>query len=239
MRFLSILARPLSLLKRKAKQAAEPLPQDERPQESEPDPAPAQVERPQESQPDPVPTTPQKDDAQQLAEQLLGQLQPLWLKRQGLDTEVRFEMGRMLLERLYPSGQDRLPYGGQVMKQVSKGLGISPPDLHRMVKFARSYDDLASFKAQYPDVASWDGVKKAIAQPKPAKADSAKRKPEDASKTFWKRFDKTVDALKQELSSAPKGLKKEDAKKRKPAFEVVREKFNKLLSKGIQATSDS
>jgi len=237
MRFFSVLTHPLSLLGRKAKQAVNPPVQDERPQESVPDPAPAQVERPQESQPEPI--APQKDDAQQLAGQLLGRLEPLWQKRQGLDMEVRFEMGRMLWEGLYPSGQDRLPYGGQVMNTVSQRLGISPPDLHRMVKFARSYENLAVFKAQHPGVASWDGVKKAIAQPKPAKAGSAKREPKDATKAFWKGFDKKLEALKQDLSSVPQGAKKEDAEKRQPAFQAVREKFIELLSNGTKATSDS
>lgn len=181
----------------------------------------------------------QEKDAQTVAEQLLGRLQPLWLQRHGLDMEVRFQMGRMLWEGLYPSGQDRLPYGSQVMNTLSQRLGVCRPDLHRMVKLAREYKDLTTFQAQHPDVTTWDGVKKLLAHTKPAQASSSKRKPKDPTKAIWKQIDKGLAALKTHLASMPQGAKKEDAEKRQPEFQAIREKFNKLLSNGATVTSDS
>jgi hypothetical protein len=181
----------------------------------------------------------QEQNAQTVAEQLLGRMQSLWLKRQGLDMEVRFQMGRMLFERLYPSGQDRLPYGVQVMNTVSQRLGICRPDLHRMVKLVRVYNDLATFQAQHPDVTTWDGTKQVLAARKPAQAGSSKRKPADPSKAIWKQIDKTLAALQTHLGSMPQGTKKEDAEKRQPEFQAVGEKFNTLLSNGTSVTSDS
>jgi len=192
----------------------------------------------QQSRPDPKPAVQQTEEAQQVAEQLLGRMKPLWLKRHGLDMEVRIQMGRMLVERLY-SGQERLPYGSQVMKRVSTGLGISPPDLHRMVKFAREFKDLTTFKAQHPGVTSWDGVKKVLATMNPAKAGSSKGAPQDPTKAIWKRIDKKLTALKADLASVPQGTKKEDAEKRQSEFEAVKEKFNTLLSNGKSVTSVS
>jgi len=203
------------------------------------EPLPGQSQPQQQSRPAPKPAVQQTQDAQQLADQLLGRMKPLWLQRHGLDMEVRFKMGRMLFGGLYPSGQERLPYGGQVMKQVSKGLGISPPDLHRMVKFAREFKDLATFQAQHPGVTSWDGVKKVLATMNPAKAGPSKRSPQDPTKTIWKQIDKTLTALKTHLSSVPQGTKREDAEKRQSEFEAVKEKFNTLLSTGTTVTSVS
>jgi hypothetical protein len=175
--------------------------------------------------------------AQKLADQLVGLLLPLWLKRHRLDLEVRFETGRALLEGLYPSGKERLPYGGQVMNDVGKALALSPPDLHRMVKFAREFKDLATFQAQHPGVTSWDRVKKILAGNKPVQAGSSKRKPIHPSKLFWKQFDKGLATLKAKLASVPAGSKKEDAEKRMSEFQAVQEQFSKLLSHGA-VTSD-
>jgi hypothetical protein len=215
MRFVTVLASACSLLRPKSKKAD--------------DPTLARSEPQQKSQPDLEPAAPQTEDPQQVAEQLLGRIQPLWLKRHGLDMEVRFQMGKMLWEGLYPSGQDRLPYGSQVMNTVSQRLGICRPDIHRMVKLVRVYKDLATFQAQHLDVTTWDGVKKLLAQ-KPVKAGPSKRKPADPSKTIWKQIDKGLAALKTHLTSMPNSAKKEDAEKRKPEFQAVREEFNKLLS---------
>jgi len=167
-----------------------------------------------------------------MAERLLGQLQPLWLKRHGLDLEVRFETGRTLLGELYSSDLERLPYGRQVMNRVSKGLGLCQPDLHRMVKFARTFKDLASFRAQHPDVTTWDGVKKVLPKTKAAQATSSSRNPKDPSKAIWQRIDKQLSALKADLTSVPQGSKKEDAEKREPIFQAVKEEFQKLLANG-------
>jgi len=220
MRFVTVLASAFSLLRPKSKKATDLPP--ERQSEPELDSAVQPVQ-----------------DAQQVAELLLGRLQPLWLQRHGLDMEVRFQMGKMLWEGLYPSGQDRLPYGSQVMNTVSQRLGICRPDLHRLVKLAREYKDLAAFQAQHPDVTTWDGVKKLLAQTKPAQAGSSKRKPKDPTKAIWQQIDKSLAALKTHLTSLPQGAKKEDAEKRQPEFQAVREKFDALLSNGTTVTSDS
>lgn len=224
MRFVTLVARAFSLLRPNAKKAA---------------PTPTQSQRQQKGEPPLVPTAPQVQDAQQLTERLLGQLQPLWLQRQGLDMEVRFQMGRMLWEGLYPSGQDRLPYGSQVMNTVSQRLGICRPDLHRMVKLAREYKDLAAFKAQHPGVTTWDGVKKVLAAKKPAQADSTQCKPTDPSKAIWRRIDKKLFALKADLVSVPHGTKQEHVEQRQAEFQAVREEFEKLLLNGTTVTSDS
>jgi len=214
MQLFSFLAAPFA--RRSAKSNAGTALSIPRPPEPELDPAPQPAEDAQQ-------------DPQQVAEQLLGRLQPLWLSRQGLDMDVRFQMGRMLWEGLYPSGQDRLPYGSQVMQTVSQRLGICRPDLHRMVKLAREYTDLAAFQAQHPGVTTWDGVKKALAQTKPAQAGSPKRKPTDPAKVVWRRIDKGLKALKQDLASVPHSTKPQDAAKRESAFQSVGAAFQKLL----------
>ena len=182
--------------------------------------------------------TQQDDHAKEVAEQLLGHMQPLWFSRQGLDMEVRFQMGKLLWEGLYPSGQDRLPYGSQVMNTVSQRLGICRPDLHRMVKLACEYKDLATFQAQYPDVSTWDGVKKVLAKEKPAQADSSRRNSTDPAKAILKQIDKALSTLKTHLTSVPNSLKREDVEKRQTLFQAVREEFDKLLLNGTTVTSD-
>jgi hypothetical protein len=189
------------------------------------------------SQPTGTSTTQPEQVAQTMVDQLLGRLQPLWLDRHGLDLEVRFQTGRALLEGLYPSGKERLPYGTQVMNEVGKVLAISRPDLHRMVKFAREFKDLATFQAQHPGVTTWDGVKKVLAANKPVQAGSSTRKPPHPSLSVWKQIDKTLEALKAKLASMPQGSKQEDAAKRLSEFQAIREEFNKLLSNGA-VTSD-
>jgi len=175
--------------------------------------------------------------AQKMADQLLGLLQPLWLNRHGLDLEVRHKTGRALLEGLYPSGKERLSYGGQVMKQVSKALATSPPDLHRMVKFAREFKDLATFRAKNPGVTTWEGVKEVIATIKPVQAGGSTRKPIDPVKSFWKQIDKPLATLHANLALMPQGLKKEDVEKRQSEAQAICEGLNKLLSNGA-LTSD-
>jgi len=177
--------------------------------------------------------------AQAMTDQLLRRMQPLWLSRHGLDMEVRFKMGRMLWEGLYPSGQDRLPYGSQVMNDVSRGLGICRPDLHRMVKLAREFKDLAAFRAQHPDVTNWDGVKKVLAKMGKANADSSNQSPIDPARVFLKNTHRTLDTLLTNSEKVPSGINPDDGAKCLRKAEAVVEKLRKLLSTDSIATHDN
>jgi hypothetical protein len=176
----------------------------------------------------------QGNEAQQVAEQLLEHLKPLWLSRHRLDLEVRFQTGRALLERLYPAGQERLPYGSQTMLLVSQQLRIAKPDLHRHVKWAREYVSLDNFKAKHPDVTSWDSVKKVLGTTSKAKADSSNQKPTDPVQVFLKNTHRTLDTLLSNSAKVPEGIKPgESAKciqKAEAAFEKLRVSLSAVTS---------
>jgi len=178
-------------------------------------------------------------DAQTVADQLLRRMLPLWLSRHGLDLSVRHQMGMILKEGLYSSDKKRLPYGGQVMKHVSKALGMSQPDLHRMVKFSREFLTLADFKGKHPSVTTWDGVKKVLTTTGKAKATSSKSHPTDPALAIWDKIDKQRDALMATLALVPQDSKQEYAQERQPKFQAVVEKFQKLLPNSSTVTQNS
>jgi hypothetical protein len=178
-------------------------------------------------------------NAKKVADELLEHLLPLSNSRHDLDLDVRHQMGGILKEGLYPSGQKRLPYGSQVMGDVSEGLGMARTDLHRMVKFHREFPTLAAFKAKHPGVTTWDGVKKVLATTGKAKANSSKRLPTDPALAIWKQIDKQKDALLASFALVPKGSKKEYAEERLPQFQAVSEKFKELLSTCSTDTQNS
>jgi hypothetical protein len=225
MRLLNTVVRALTLLGLKAKQVSVP---------------PLEQSQPQRKLRSGLDLDAQQGrDAQTVADQLLGRMLPLWLSRQSLDLNVRHQMGTILKEGLYPPDQKRLPYGGQVMKHVSKALEMSQPNLHQMVKFSREFLTLADFKAKHPSVTTWDGVKKVLATTSKAKATSSKSHPTDPALAIWTKFDKQRDAIMDTLASVPQGSKQEYAQERQSRVQAIVEEFQKLLSNNSTVTQNS
>jgi len=104
-----------------------------------------------------------------LADQLLHKLEKLWGKRDAMDLEVRYQVGRLLKDKL-GNRKLRQPYGKGIFTKIAERLGTSRSELTRLRQFAEKFPSLDEFKAKHADASTWKKVKELL----PARASTKK-----------------------------------------------------------------
>jgi hypothetical protein len=169
-------------------------------------------------------------DPAKLDDQLVQELHRLWKSRNESDLELRHEFGRRLNRRLNTADRSRQPYGGAIMNRLSKELGVSRTELHRMCKFARVFKTVAACKAANPDATTWEKVKTVLPKSDEASAPSSTRTPKDPILAFWQRKVRSLSAVLSDFDKAPPGTKWENVESCLQKAEAVVEKLRQQRS---------
>lgn len=96
-------------------------------------------------------------------DRLVKHLADLWSSHQGRELGVRHATGSLLNDRLGPPTV-RQSRGKQVLRMVSKKLGVAMSDLSRMRWFANLFDSVEDLKEKEPGVNSWTTLKLRLPQ---------------------------------------------------------------------------
>ena len=92
----------------------------------------------------------------------MDSLRDLWFPHRRRDLEVRYQMGKLLNDKL---GRPtvRQSYGLGTIERVSRELELDKSDISRMRRFAAKYSSFEAFEKQQPDATCWTKVRSLIA----------------------------------------------------------------------------
>ena len=93
-------------------------------------------------------------DAEATAKELLRELQPLWQTHRKRGLEVRHQTGRRLNDKL-GSPEMRQKYGCEVVKRISRELGLNKSEVSRMRWFAHKFGSVEQLFQLHPTVRTW------------------------------------------------------------------------------------
>lgn len=177
------------------------------------------------------PVVPTSKPESSRADQLLQKLEKLWGKRDSMDLAVRYQVGRLLKDKL-GDRKLRQPYGEGILKKIAERLGTSRSELTRMRQFAEKFPSLDEFKAKHADVTTWKQLKELL----PARASTKKTTPSESSTgaatvtgSLVKQFVRTLEKATG-LSSKVEKLESEDLSTIQQALKALATEAKRLMS---------
>lgn len=91
-------------------------------------------------------------------DQLVESIGQVWIPHQNRDLEIRYEVGRLLNDKL-GNPSIRQSFGLGTIRRISAELEIDKSDISRMRRFAGKFESFDHFQTCCPNVKNWTAVR--------------------------------------------------------------------------------